>query len=128
MSYNPWDHAETLGVSVGWHPLKHSNGIWLPSHNRIILNNHLPQWAINAVLAHEVVHAEHHDPPGEVAKHERRANRIAAHRLIDPERLRELAATTSDYDRLCFELGVTRPMLVEYVHANQGLAVTTTIP
>lgn len=114
MNYNPWDHAETLGVSVGWHPLKHSNGIWLPSHERIVLNTALPEWAVTPVLAHECVHAEYHDPPGQVERHERRANRIAAERLIDPERLEYLAKTTPDYDRLCIELGVTRPMLIEY--------------
>lgn len=118
MQYNPWDHVEELGVSVGWHPLARSNGIWIPSKRRIILGTHLPEWAVAPILAHEAVHAEYNDPPGYHEPTERRCDRIAARRLIDPEVLGYLTKTTPNYDEICIELGVTRPMLVEYARSE----------
>lgn len=122
MKYNPWHHVKSLGVSVGWHPLKHSNGLWLPSKRHIVLNIRLPEWAITPILAHEAVHAEYDDPADTGERIERRCDRVAAERLIDPMRLWELSEETPDYDRICIELGVTRPMLTEWVNSRDSPA------
>lgn len=69
-------------------------------------------------LAHEIGHADlgHED---DRPKHEFQADRYAALRLIEPDRLRAVAEWTSDPFRLACELGVTQRILHAYIDTRR---------
>ncbi|MCD7100476.1 ImmA/IrrE family metallo-endopeptidase [Pseudoclavibacter sp. 13-3] len=111
-AYDPWEHAEQLGIPVYRYPLKTAPGMWVPDQRAILMRPDLRMFEEICVLAHELVHAEYNDPAGHDGKAERRAHRIAAHRLIDQRELRALGRLYGHVDdRLCHELGVTREIL-----------------
>jgi len=35
--YDPWEHAERLGIHVVYGRLRTANGLWLPEHRTIVL-------------------------------------------------------------------------------------------
>lgn len=120
-NYNPWDHAHRLDIPVLWgNPGCGHLGLWTGSH--IILDAEMRSREARCVLAHEIVHAEFEDHPTADhiwhARREARCNRIAAARLINPNRLLELAATTEDMGIWALELGVTGWLLEAYLKAN----------
>lgn len=112
--YDPSTHADQLGVSIAYHPLRASKGLWVPEHKLILIRPRMRPFIERAVLAHEVAHAVHDDPPGHSPLNEARANLYAAQRLIDPREWAELTRIYPDYDKICIELGITREMFRAY--------------
>lgn len=114
--YDPFAHAERLGITVKFSRLRTANGLWLPDHNLILLKEGMRAIHNRVALAHEIGHADlgHED---DRPKHEHQADLYAARHLIDPARLRELTAWTNDSFRIAHELGVTQRILRAYTAA-----------
>lgn len=112
-SYDPFAHADRLGIRVIFGRLRTANGLWLPDHRTIFIKEGMRAVHTRVALAHEIGHAElgHED---DRPKHERQADLYAARHLVDPVRLRELAAWTNDAFRIAQELGVTQRILHAY--------------
>lgn len=113
-SYDPFAHAEQLGIRVRFGRLRTSNGLWLPEHRTIVIKEGMRAMHTRVALTHEIGHADlgHED---DRPKHERQADRYAARKLVDPHRLRELAAWSTDRHRIAHELGVTQRILNAFV-------------
>lgn len=111
--YDPWTHAEQLGLEVIVRPLRTSHGLWLPEMRTILLHSRLRAGAQRNVLAHEIGHADlgHMD---DRPKHERQADVYAARNLICPDELAELYKWCPDERRLISELGVTTRLFRAY--------------
>ena len=109
--YDPWQHAESIGVTVVSRPLEHANELWFPDRRMIILKSGMRPAHQRNALAHGVAHAVlgHRD---DRPKHERQADRYAAWHLIDPRELAALGAWARDPGQLAAELGVTRRLLL----------------
>lgn len=119
MPYDPWVHAEQLGLHViEGNPGEGNRGLWVGNHT-IILKPGLTALQARSTLAHEIVHAEYDQPliPHHLSpKAEARADRIAAERLIDNKDFVRLAEMYPDNPaQLAFELGVTPKMLETYI-------------
>ncbi|UCR89287.1 ImmA/IrrE family metallo-endopeptidase [Mycetocola spongiae] len=117
--YDPWNHAEKLGVSIIEWPLRTAKGMWVPEQRAIFIRPKMRSFVELSVLAHELVHAEYCDPAGHHPKNEARANRIAAQRLINPREIAELLRLYPDGDRICRELGVTREIFQAYLDTGE---------
>lgn len=118
-AYDPWEHAERLGIDVFVRPLRTAHGLWLPEHDTILIHSHLRAGAQRLVLAHEVGHAvlAHRD---DRPKHERQADRFAAHNLIDPDHLAELYEWCPNEGAIVAELGVTPRLFRAFVASAAG--------
>jgi Zn-dependent peptidase ImmA (M78 family) len=112
--YDPFTHAEMLGISVRFGQLRTANGLWLPEHRSIIIKEGMRAVHTRVALTHEIGHADlgHED---DRPKHEKQADRYAASRLVDRVRFEELTAWTNDAFRIAHELGVTQRILTAYV-------------
>lgn len=112
--YDPWDHAERLGIEVVTRPLRTAHGLWVPEHRTILVHSRLRVAAQRVVLSHEIGHADlgHED---DRPKHERQADVYAARNLICPDELDDLYKWCPDEQRLVTELGVTTRMFRAYV-------------
>ncbi len=113
--YDPYEHADQMGVRIFRHTLRDCYGAWAPGKRAILLDRNVPAEFEIPVLAHECDHAEHNDPPGHHARYEARADLHAAQRLIDVAKFDDLMSVHTDYDLVCLELGVTREQLVQFV-------------
>ena len=116
--YDPYEHAARLGIAVEYHGLRTANGMWIPEERTILLKRGMRVLLERSVLAHELAHAElgHMD---DSPAHERQADLLAARRLIKPERLKEVAASSSDQGEWCLALEVTPRILSTYLeHMN----------
>lgn len=114
--YDPWQHAEQLGVPVVTNATMPEGGMvacYSRERDAIFLRPGLRHDVEKCALAHEIVHFEHGDI-GFSPRQEERADRIAAGRLIHPSRLVAAATTTSDPGRIALELGVTEHILRSY--------------
>lgn len=112
--YDPYAHADQMGVRIYRHTLHDCYGAWIPGKRAILLDRNIPAEFEVPVLAHECDHAEHNDPPGHHVRYEARANLHAAQRLIVVARFDDLMSVHTDYDLVCLELGVTREQLIEF--------------
>lgn len=113
-SYDPWEHADLLGIEVVVRPLRTAHGLWVPDYNTIVVHSKLRATFQRTVLAHEIGHAEHahrDDRP----KHEKQADQFAARNLIDPDELADLYKWCPDEGRIVQELGVTTRLFRAYV-------------
>ena len=110
-AYDPWEHADAIGVRVITRPLRFANELWLPDYELIVLKASMRPAHQRNALAHGVAHAVlgHRD---DRPKHERQADRYAAWHLIDPRELRDLGSWARDPGQLAAELGVTRRLLL----------------
>ena len=119
--YDPWEHAERLGIHVVYGRLRTANGLWLPEHRTIVLKPRMRALVERTVLAHELGHVclGHLD---DRPKHELQADRFAARHLIHPDRLREVAACTPDPAQWALELQVTPRVLETYLRDNRHTA------
>lgn len=117
-TYDPFAHADALGIAVKYSRLRTANGLWLPEHRMILIKEGMRTVHTRVALAHEIGHAVlgHED---DRPKHEVQADRYAAMQLIDPQRLHELAGWTPDSFRLARELGVTQRILRAYVDTRR---------
>jgi hypothetical protein len=104
--YDPYAHAEQLGIHVIHRPIKTAHELWLPDHNTIVIRTGLRAIHDRCALAHGVAHAAlgHRD---DRPKHELAADRIAAMNLINPDELYRAAMWAPDCHSLAAELGVT---------------------
>lgn len=119
MIYNPWEHADQLGLRViEGDPGTGNRGLWA-GNGLIILKPHQTQLKARCTLSHEIVHAQYDPPliPHHLSpKAEARADRIAAHRLITPDDYARLVKIYPDNPaQLAFELGVTPKILTAYL-------------
>lgn len=107
--YDPWEHAEQLGLSVRYTPSLGTMGLY--EHGTIWLLPDMAQRVERCVLAHELSHAVHGDEPTNdralYARREQRADREAARWLISEGDLRRCAQTTDDMGAWALELDVT---------------------
>lgn len=112
--YDPWAHAEQLGIEVVVRPLRTAHGLWLPDMNTIAIHSRIRSGAQRLVLAHEIGHADlgHRD---DRPKHERQADVYAARNLICPDELEDLYKWCPDEQRVISELGVTTRLFRAYV-------------
>lgn len=113
-AYDPWEHAEQLGIPVFVRRLRSANGLWFPEYGEIIISDKLRAGQQRLVLAHEIGHGvlAH---PDDRPKHERQADQFAARNLIDPEELADLYKWCPDEQRIVQELGVTTRLFRAYV-------------
>lgn len=116
-AYDPWEHAEEMGIEVVVRPIRSAHGLWLPDYNTILLHSRLRAGAQRNVLAHEVGHAAlaHRD---DRPKHEQQADVYAARNLIDPVELEDLYKWCPDEARIVAELGVTTRLFRAFLLAG----------
>ncbi len=111
--YDPFEHAERLGVEVVYGRIRSTNALWVPERRTIIMKRGLRRLVERSALAHELGHVclGHRD---DRPRHEILADRWAAQHLITPKRLAEVMAETEDPGTWCVELDVTPHMLETY--------------
>lgn len=118
-AYDPWEHADHLGIEVVVRRLRTANGRWFPEYNQILISDRLRVGSQRLVLAHELGHgALMH--PDDRPKHEKQADQFAARNLICPDELADLYRWCPDEGRLIQELGVTPRLFRAYVLAQAG--------
>lgn len=112
--YDPWEHADMLGIEVITRPIRTGHELWLPEHNTLIVHSRLRSVHQRNALAHGVAHAAlaHED---DRPKHERQADQFAARNLIDPDELADLYKWCPDEGRIISELGVTTRLFRAFV-------------
>lgn len=117
-TYDPFEHADELGVQIHYRRLRAGNGLWVPDLRAIFLQPRMRTIQERSVLAHEVAHAvlAHRD---DRPKHEVMADRLAAKNLIDGDHLRDLLAWSNDTAKLCLELGVSTKLLRVYANMHR---------
>lgn len=110
-AYDPWQHAQALGITVIERRLTTANELWVPDLNTLFLQSTLRAVHKRTALAHGIAHSElgHRDSR---PKHEHQADRYSALYLIDPAEFRDVARWAQD-DKgiICTELGVTTRVL-----------------
>lgn len=113
-AYDPWEHADALGIEVVVRRLRTANGRWFPDYNTIVISDRLRSRDQRLVLSHEIGHGVllHAD---ESAKNEKQADQFAARNLICPEELADLYEWCPDERRIAAELGVTTALFRAYV-------------
>lgn len=113
-AYDPWEHADSLGIEIVVRPIRTGHELWLPEYNTLIVNSRIRSVHQRSALAHGVAHAVlgHED---DRPKHENQADRLAAQNLICPDELADLYRWCPDEGRLVGELGVTRRLFRAYV-------------
>lgn len=116
-AYDPWEHADLLGIQVILRPLRTANELWLPEYHTLCVNSRLRAVHQRGALAHGVAHAAlAHDDNR--PKFERQADLFAATNLIDPDELADLYKWCPDEGRIVTELGVTTRQFRAYVLAQ----------
>lgn len=113
-AYDPWEHAEHMGIQVVVRRLRTAHGRWFPEYNQILISDRLRVGRQRLVLSHEVGHAAllH---PDDRPKHEKQADQFAAQNLICPDELADLYGWCNDEQRIVAELGVTTKLFRSYV-------------
>jgi len=109
--YDPFAHAEALGVQVIFRSIRTANELWMPEFNTIVIRNGLRSVHQRIAVAHGIQHAAlgHQD---DRPRHEFQANRMAALYLIHPDELRSVSHWAGDdLELIAAELGVSTTML-----------------
>lgn len=116
--YDPYAHADTLGINVIVRPIRTANELWLPGHHTLVIKSGMRATHQRTACAHGVAHAllGHED---DRPKHELQADRIAANNLIDLDECRELIKWTPDCHRLANELGVTTRIMRLFLNVHR---------
>ncbi|WP_205820399.1 ImmA/IrrE family metallo-endopeptidase [Microbacterium sp. K22] len=116
-AYDPWEHADALGIEVVVRRLRTANGRWFPDYNTIVISDRLRSRDQRLVLSHEIGHGVllHTD---ETVKSEKQADQFAARNLICPDELADLYEWCPDERRIAAELGVTTTLFRAYVLAQ----------
>lgn len=112
--YDPWEHADHLGIEVVVRRLRTAHGRWFPEYNQILISDRLRASDQRLVLSHEIGHGvlQHLD---DRPKYEKQADQFAARNLIAPEELADLYEWCRDEQRIVAELGVTTRLFRAYV-------------
>lgn len=116
MDYDPWVHAEDLGVPVIYRsrlPRPEMVACYSRRHSAIFALPNLHHATERCGVAHEIVHHENEDV-GTTRSQEDRADRVAARRLIRPSRLEQMRHETEDLGVMALELGVTERLMRIY--------------
>lgn len=119
MTYDPFQHADELGLQVEYQRLRSALGLYIHDEHRIILRTGLRARTERSVLAHEIAHHLHNDVPVEsfwTPRQERRADRTAAQMLINPKRLHQAQQASPDPGRWAAELDITGDILLAYLN------------
>lgn len=118
-AYDPWVHAEHLGIEVVVRRLRTANGRWFPDYGQILISDRLRAGQQRLVLAHELGHGAlmHRD---DRPKHEKQADQFAARNLICPDELADLYKWCPDEGRIVQELGVTLRLFRAYVLTREA--------
>lgn len=124
MAYDPWaDLHARPHICCDWHSVELPVGQawWLPDVLGIVLDRRLTRVERRCALAHELRHVDHDDEqlahigpdgPRLARRQEARANREAAHRLIDLQALAHALRTHPDHPAaVAEELDVTVDVL-----------------
>lgn len=114
LAYDPYSHAEALGIEVIHRPIRHANGMWLPDHSLIVIQSGLRRLHDRSTLAHEIAHAMlgHVD---DRPKHERQADAFAGELLIHPAECEEASRHTHNVHELSLELQVSTRILTAWL-------------
>lgn len=117
MVYDPYEHAEELGIEVRVVPLRTANGYWYPDHNVIALRSGMKARYLRSTLAHEIAHAllGHVD---QTRKNEVMADRCAAENLIGYDQCLDAMKWANDFHQLALELDVTPRLLRVYLNVH----------
>jgi hypothetical protein len=113
-AYDPYAHADALGLQVIVRPIRTANELWMPEFFTIVVRSGMRAVHQRNALAHGIGHADlgHVD---DRPKFEHAADRYASLYLIDPAELADVAAWSDDPGRVASELGVTRRLLDAYL-------------
>ena len=116
--YDPYDHAEALGIEVVHRKIRTANGFWYPEHRVIVIREGMRAVHDRSTLAHELAHAElgHIDS---TRKSEVNADRVAADNLIDIEECRAVMEWAPDAHRLAAELDVTTRLMRVFLNVHR---------
>jgi hypothetical protein len=111
-AYDPYEHARDLGLPIVYRGDLDDDmdACYSEEHQAIFVRPNLAISVERCAIAHEIVHHEHADV-GEDREHERRADRIAARRLVRPSAVYELAEVTEDPARMALSLDVTEHIM-----------------
>jgi hypothetical protein len=114
-AYDPYAHADQLGIRVETGRIRSANGLWIPEERMIVLKRGLRVWHERQVLAHELGHVTmgHQDS---TPRNEFLADRWAARKLIAPDHLADVARMSPDPGVWALELGVTNHLLHTYLN------------
>jgi len=108
--YDPFAHAERLGIRVEYQSLRSARGLWLPDYRTIILKAGMRRLDERSTLTHELGHVclGHRDdrPKFEIA-----ADRWAVRKLIPRPNLERASLFSDDPAQWCHELGVSADLL-----------------
>lgn len=116
-AYDPWEHADALGIEVVVRPLRTAHGLWVPERRTILVHSKLRAQSQRLILAHEIGHgALAH--PDDRPKHEVQADRFAASHLICPDELQDLYGWCSNEQEIIRELGVTTRLFRAYIEGQ----------
>jgi Zn-dependent peptidase ImmA (M78 family) len=116
--YDPYAHAEQLGIEVVHASIRTANGLWIPDRNLIVLKRGMRAVHDRSTLAHEIAHCAlgHRD---DRPKHEVQADRYAASRLIDYDECLEVMKGMPDCHRLALELGVSTRLMRTFLNQHR---------
>jgi Zn-dependent peptidase ImmA (M78 family) len=118
-AYDPFEHADALGIQVITRPIRTANELWMPEYKTIVLKTGMRVVHQRVALAHGLGHAElgHID---DRPKHEIQADRYASLHLIHPAEFAAVVEWTDDMGKVASELGVTRRLLDAYLSRLAG--------
>jgi len=119
--YDPFEHATEMGIEIIHRRLTTANGLWVPDHRVVFLQPRMHRVHERSVLAHELVHAEFGDV-GREESQERRADRLAARRLIRRVDLHRATKISDDPGVWAMEIGVTEHLMSTYMQDSQWIA------
>lgn len=108
--YDPYAHADELGITVLHRKIRTANGLWLPDHNTIVIRSGMRAVHDRSTLAHEIAHSILGHWDGR-PKHEIQADRLASENLIDLEECLDIMRGVPDETRLAHELGVSTRLM-----------------
>ncbi|MDY7542655.1 MULTISPECIES: ImmA/IrrE family metallo-endopeptidase [unclassified Cryobacterium] len=112
--YDPYEHADALGIDVVYKKLRTANGLWIPALKTICLQTRMRTIHERSVLTHEIGHVllGHTDA---TPRQEVMADRWAARKLINIRELQRAALMTDDPGLWCQELNVSAKILGRYM-------------
>lgn len=119
--YDPFEHADRLGITVSYGRVRSAFGLWLPTERTILLKPRMRVVLERSVLAHELGHAVL-GHPDDRPRFEFAADKYAARRLIQHDHLRDLARQTPDHAMWAAELQVTPHLLSIYLRDQHHVA------
>lgn len=113
LAYDPFEHADALGIAVVIRPLENAHEYWSESRMTVYLKSGMREAMCRVALAHGIAHMllGHRENS---AKNEHAANRYASLHLIHPSELADVEAWAPDEATVARELRVTQRILSAY--------------